>query len=172
MKWLNYAEKLNDILKDRFYDEDKGCYYSTQNDSEDVFLRMAEDVDGVEPSANGLQLLNLSKLFMLTGKEHYKQCSVGLTKFLSDKLSLHPSSLFSSCLALLYSNHDVAVVKINARKGSALVNEILSCRSMNFNPYVEFLFQEKEQISEFQICQGMECRIPSQNVDEIRGLFQ
>ncbi len=64
---LEVAE-LQDIL---FYDTTHGGYFSTAVDDNSVPLRLKEDYDGAEPSANSITALNLLRLSEITGDEKF-----------------------------------------------------------------------------------------------------
>ena len=65
--WLQEALALNEILTDRFEDREKGGYYTTGSDHEQLLARLKNPHDGALPSGNGLQALNLLRLAELTG---------------------------------------------------------------------------------------------------------
>ncbi len=61
-RWLAWAETLQDVLDERFWDEAGAGWFSTTGEDPTVLLRLKEDYDGAEPSASALALLNLLTL--------------------------------------------------------------------------------------------------------------
>ncbi len=70
-QYLITALELNELQNTLFYDNTHGGYYSTPIDDNSVPLRIKENYDGAEPSANSISALNLLRLSELTGKEEF-----------------------------------------------------------------------------------------------------
>ncbi len=62
VRWLAWADTLQDVLDRHFWDEESGGWFSTTGTDPSVLLRLKEDYDGAEPSAGALALLNLLTL--------------------------------------------------------------------------------------------------------------
>lgn len=60
--WLQWAMELQDQQDTLFWDEAGGSYFSSAGDDPLVSVRMKEDYDGAEPSANAISALNLLRL--------------------------------------------------------------------------------------------------------------
>ena len=60
--WLEWADQLQTVLDQRFYDPIDGGWFSTTGEDPTVLIRSKEDYDGAEPSATALALLNLQVL--------------------------------------------------------------------------------------------------------------
>jgi uncharacterized protein YyaL (SSP411 family) len=61
-QWLAWADELQHLLDERFYDPIDGGWFSTTGADPSVLVRGKEDYDGAEPSATALALLNLQVL--------------------------------------------------------------------------------------------------------------
>ena len=61
-RWLQWADQLQTILDERFYDPVEGGWFSTTGADRSVLVRAKEDYDGAEPSPTALALLNLQVL--------------------------------------------------------------------------------------------------------------
>ena len=62
VRWLAWADALQEALDRRFWDEEGGGWFSTTGNDPSVLLRLKEDYDGAEPSAGAIALLNLLTL--------------------------------------------------------------------------------------------------------------
>jgi uncharacterized protein YyaL (SSP411 family) len=60
--WLQWADQLQAVLDQRFYDPIDGGWFSTTGEDPTVLVRSKEDYDGAEPSPTALALLNLQVL--------------------------------------------------------------------------------------------------------------
>jgi uncharacterized protein YyaL (SSP411 family) len=71
--WLNRAEEFTGTMVDRFYDPEQGGFYATAGDDESILVRSKEYYDGAEPSGNSVAILNLVRLYEITGRDAYRQ---------------------------------------------------------------------------------------------------
>ena len=69
--YLLIALELVELQNDLFYDTAQGGYFSTAVDDNTVPVRLKEDYDGAEPSANSVSALNLLRLSEITGNEMF-----------------------------------------------------------------------------------------------------
>ena len=69
--YLQTALELAELQNTFFYDKLQGGYFSTAYDDNTVPLRMKEEYDGAEPSANSITAMNLLRLAEMTVKEEF-----------------------------------------------------------------------------------------------------
>jgi uncharacterized protein YyaL (SSP411 family) len=69
--YLQTALELAELQNTLFYDNELGGYFSTAFDDHTVPLRLKEEYDGAEPSANSVTALNLLRLAEMIGKEEF-----------------------------------------------------------------------------------------------------
>lgn len=67
VRWLQWAERLQAAMDRQFEDPERGGYFSSRSDDATVIVRMKEDHDGAEPSANSVAALNLLRLDAMIG---------------------------------------------------------------------------------------------------------
>ncbi len=60
--WLLWAERLQQTMDEQFWDEAEGGYFSSAAGDTALVLRLKDDYDGAEPSANSLAASNLLRL--------------------------------------------------------------------------------------------------------------
>jgi uncharacterized protein YyaL (SSP411 family) len=65
-QWLQWADELQELLDERFYDPVDGGWFSTTGEDPTVLVRGKEDYDGAEPSAAALAILSLQVLTHIT----------------------------------------------------------------------------------------------------------
>jgi uncharacterized protein YyaL (SSP411 family) len=69
IRWLQWADKLQDAMDAAFWDSEGGGYFSSPAGDPHLLVRMKEDYDGAEPAANSVAALNLLRLdAMLDGE--------------------------------------------------------------------------------------------------------
>ena len=69
--YLQKAIELMELQNSLFYDNTQGGYFSTAFDDNTVPMRLKENYDGAEPSANSISVLNLLRLAEITGNEKF-----------------------------------------------------------------------------------------------------
>jgi uncharacterized protein YyaL (SSP411 family) len=67
VRWLQWAERLQATMDRSFEDPERGGYFSSRADDANVIVRLKEDHDGAEPSANSVAAVNLLRLDAMTG---------------------------------------------------------------------------------------------------------
>lgn len=68
-RWLDWALALQETQDRLFGDDAGGGYFNTAGDDTTILVRMKEDFDDAEPSANALAAHNLRRLAVLTGDD-------------------------------------------------------------------------------------------------------
>ena len=92
-KWLRAAIRLAETQIERFFDQEAGVFYSTASGDESVPLRMIEDNDNAEPSANSVNALNYLRLAAITGREEFRTVARRTIRHFSRTLDANPSAL-------------------------------------------------------------------------------
>jgi len=130
-KWAEWALELQEVLDARFWGE--GLYFA--NDGQDAVLPMRpRDLnDGVSPSSNSMQALNLARLYLLTGDARFKEKFESLAGALFARLGEYPSSLAYMALALDFwvSSPRVAVLS-----GGGWVDQWSASERRKFHPWL------------------------------------
>lgn len=67
LRWLQWAEQLQATMDRLFEDTARGGYFNSRADDPTVIVRLKEDHDGAEPSANSIAALNLLRLDAMVG---------------------------------------------------------------------------------------------------------
>jgi uncharacterized protein YyaL (SSP411 family) len=65
VRWLAWAERLQNTMDQRFWDGDRGGYFNSPAGAPDIVVRLKEDYDGAEPAASSVAALNLLRLAAL-----------------------------------------------------------------------------------------------------------
>ena len=91
-QYLNLAVKLNRTLMKHFWDPDKGGFFFTSDLAQEILLRQKEAYDTALPSGNSVEMVNLEKLYLLTGDQESRDTSLDLEKYFSDMIMRSPSA--------------------------------------------------------------------------------
>ncbi|MBN1216154.1 MAG: thioredoxin domain-containing protein [Candidatus Lokiarchaeota archaeon] len=90
---INYLVKainLNKELISFFWDSENGGFYFTPKDLKDLIIRQKEIYDGAIPSGNSIAILNLMKLYLITGDKDLMNMIEKMDKLFSKKIQKNP----------------------------------------------------------------------------------
>ena len=100
-EYLQMAQEYNKKLMDHFWDPEQGGYYFTADFIPQVLVRQKEAYDTALPSGNSVQMLNLERLYLLTGNDEYRNTSIAMEKYFSAIIKRSPPAftMFLSAIA-------------------------------------------------------------------------
>jgi len=112
-RWFEGARQLADDLVARFGDPERGGFFSTSADHEELIVRRKEVGDHPIPSGNSAAALGLLRLAALTGERSYERQAEGVFALFSQPALSHPDSFAHLLRALdfhLSLTREVALV--------------------------------------------------------------
>ncbi len=62
LRWLQWAERLQEKMDELFFDAARGGYFNSRADDASLVLRLKENYDGAEPAPSSVAVLNLLRL--------------------------------------------------------------------------------------------------------------
>jgi uncharacterized protein YyaL (SSP411 family) len=92
-QWLALAHQLQETQDRLFWDAAHGAYFSTQADASHVLTRAKEDYDGAEPAANSVAVMNLLRLWQLTGADVWRTRAGATIQALSGRIARSGSAV-------------------------------------------------------------------------------
>ena len=93
IRWLQWAERLQAMMNAQFADPARGGYFNSRADDATVIVRLKEDHDGAEPSANSIAALNLLRLDWMTGLPGARDRAVKTIEALRPQWTAMPQGL-------------------------------------------------------------------------------
>jgi uncharacterized protein YyaL (SSP411 family) len=91
-RWFERARALADEIVARFGDPERGGFFSTSADHEELIARRKEIGDHPIPSGNAAAALGLLRLGALTGEREYQRQAEGVFALFSQTATKHPES--------------------------------------------------------------------------------
>ena len=120
---LRFAEELLDALHRDFHDAENGGYFIAQSD-ESVLLRMKEDYDGAEPSANSLAAEALLRLSRLLERDDLRERAAELLNVFGRRVAKFPHAMPALLGAALHSqNAPLHIVIVGGASGNAVSDD-------------------------------------------------
>ncbi len=90
---LEWASDLQGQQNALFWDEDNGGFFSTSGKDSSILMRLKNDYDGAEPSANSIALTNLLRLAQMTDNTEYRTMAEATIKGFGSRLKNTPSAM-------------------------------------------------------------------------------
>jgi hypothetical protein len=132
LRWFVEARALADELIRLFHDPERGGFFQTGSDAEDLVIRPKELYDNALPSGNSAAADVLQRLAHLTGEPDYEHAGVSALRLVRDGMAGAPTGFGHALCALdLYLDRvrEVAVVGAPGSEATrALVAEVTSRR--------------------------------------------
>ncbi|XP_014476150.1 PREDICTED: spermatogenesis-associated protein 20 isoform X2 [Dinoponera quadriceps] len=124
LHWLEFAEQLQDIQDQLFWDSQDGGYFSTVEDSQ-MILRMKDAHDGAEPSSNSIACSNLLRLAVFLDCSELKEKAARLLRAFGKGLTEMPVMFPQMTLALL-DYHYTTQIYVLGKQNAEDTEEMLS----------------------------------------------
>jgi uncharacterized protein len=127
-RWFTEARALAETMIDRFGDPERGGFYSTSSDHEELIARRKEVGDHPIPSGNSSAAMGLLRLAGLTGDRRYEEAGAGVFALFGKPAVEHPDAFAHMLRALdfhLSPTREVALVGDDLSKLAAVVRQKL-----------------------------------------------
>jgi uncharacterized protein YyaL (SSP411 family) len=125
-RWFTEARALADIMIERFGDPERGGFYSTSSDHEELIARRKEVGDHPIPSGNSSAAMGLLRLAALTGEQRYEEAGTAIFALFGKPAVEHPDAFAHMLRALdfhLSPTHEVALIGDDLNELAAVLRE-------------------------------------------------
>ncbi|XP_043513110.1 spermatogenesis-associated protein 20 isoform X1 [Frieseomelitta varia] len=124
-EWLEFAEKLQDLQNQYFWDETNGGYFSTTSSDPSIILRLKEAYDGAEPSGNSIAAENLLRLADYFDRSEFKDKAVRLFRAFRHLLMQRPIAVPQLISALVRYHDDATQIYVVGKRGAKDTDDLL-----------------------------------------------
>uniref|UniRef100_A0A8C8HQV2 Spermatogenesis-associated protein 20-like TRX domain-containing protein n=1 Tax=Oncorhynchus tshawytscha TaxID=74940 RepID=A0A8C8HQV2_ONCTS len=189
-EWLRWGEELQDRQDLLFWDAEGGGYYCSDPTDPTVLLRLKQDQDGAEPSANSVSALNLLRLSHYTGRKDWSQRSQQLLAAFSDRLTRVPIALPEMVRGLMANHYTLKQIVICGQRDAPDTSSLLATVNSLFLPHKVlmladgetegYLYQHLPILSSLTcqggsatayVCEDFTCALPVTDPQELRRLL-
>lgn len=132
-EYLRKALSWNSSFLDAFWDEEKGGFFLSIMDEDQVYGRQKQIFDGAIPSSNSASILNLIRLSRLTGETELENYADKIGKAFSADMIRSGASITMSMQAIQFLNAKAKEVSLLAEPGE--VPTVLEKLKKQFNPF-------------------------------------
>jgi uncharacterized protein len=119
IRHLEWALALQSIQDALFWDADHGGYFSTTGADDSVLLRIKDEYDGAEPSANSVAAHTLLRLAKMTDHPEFTRRAEELMATFSRQLHRAPQAMPAMLAALDFHLHGAKQIVIAGTPGAA-----------------------------------------------------
>ena len=134
IRWLEWATELQEIMDRLFWDDEGGGYFSSPAGDPYLVLRMKEDYDGAEPSANSVAALNLLRLSRMLGNEVAAEKAARIFAISGRLLEGMPAAVPQLLVAIQYSLCPGRQIVVAGVPGVSDTEALLSAARQGFHP--------------------------------------
>jgi uncharacterized protein YyaL (SSP411 family) len=180
-RWFEQARTLAETTIERFGDPERGGFYSTSSDHEELIARRKEVGDHPIPSGNSSAALGLLRLAALTGERRYAEWAEGVFALFGKPAVEHPDAFAQMLRALdfhLSPSREVALSGDEVGELAAVVRE-------RFRPQLVLAGgpegSEKPPLLAGRtpvdgkpaayVCENFACQLPVTGAEELRKLL-
>jgi uncharacterized protein YyaL (SSP411 family) len=120
VRWFDAARELADAMIERFADPERGGFFTTADDHEELIARRKDVDDHPIPSGNSAAAYGLLRLAALTGEGAYEEHAASVLRLFGRAAGSHPQALAHLLRALdfrLAATREVALVAPAAGDG-------------------------------------------------------
>jgi uncharacterized protein YyaL (SSP411 family) len=126
VRWFTEARSLADETIERFGDPERGGFYSTASDHEELIARRKEVGDHPIPSGNSSAAMGLLRLAALTGERRYEAAAEGVFALFAKPAVQHPDAFAHLLRALdfhLSPTKEIALVGVDLTELAATARQ-------------------------------------------------
>ena len=92
VRWFDAAREIADLMIERFADHERGGFFTTSNDHEELIARRKDVGDHPIPSGNSSAAYGLLRLAALTGAGGYEERATGTMRLFAPAAARHPDA--------------------------------------------------------------------------------
>jgi uncharacterized protein len=180
-RWFDAARELADEMVERFGDPERGGFFSTSSDHEELIARRKEVGDHPIPSGNSSAALGLLRLAALSGERSYADQADGVLALFGKLALRHPQSFAHLLRALEFRQAETKEVALLGEDVSELVAVVRSALRPHLvlaagpdGSKVPPLLEGRKTIEgspAAYVCRNFACQLPVSEPSELESLL-
>lgn len=132
---LEWAEDLQKKMDELFWDGKADCaYFLSPADDPSILVRIKDDQDGAEPSANSVAPLNLIRLGDILGEKKYREKAERIVRGFAERMQKIPMVMPKMVCAVHWLTNPSTQIVICGPKSSAETQSLLRAANSVFEP--------------------------------------
>jgi uncharacterized protein YyaL (SSP411 family) len=140
VRWFDAARETADSMIARFADDERGGFFTTSNDHEELIARRKDVGDHPIPSGNSSAAYGLLRLAALTGERDYEERAVGTMRLFAPAAASHPDAFGHLLQAIDFNLSPVREVALiepsNGARASRRLDDLAAVVRSAHRPHV------------------------------------
>jgi uncharacterized protein len=191
LKWLSFANELQQTLDALFWDEADGGYFSVTGTDASVLLRMKDDNDSAEPAASSVAAMNLGRLAAMMNDPQMEERARRTVRGFARQLAHFPSALPQMLVAQDFLEGGATQIVIAGARQDKRTQALLREVRRQFLPRAILLLLDGNETRKFfgqrneslramgpiegkpavYVCRGFRCQTPVTEPAQVAGLL-
>jgi len=189
VRWFDAARETADSMIARFADDERGGFFTTSNDHEELIARRKDVGDHPIPSGNSSAAYGLLRLAALTGANDYEERALGAMRLFAPAAAQHPDAFGHLLQAIdfhLATVREVALVApTDGAEASRGLDELAKVVRSAHRPHVVLaggqegtdrpeLMRERKSVEgkpAAYVCEHFTCQAPVTSAEELTALL-
>jgi uncharacterized protein YyaL (SSP411 family) len=189
---LKLAIRLTEKQAELFEDAENGAFYSTAAGDPTLVMRMKEDYDGAEPSANSIAVLNLLRLAQITDRQEFRDSANRALAAFASRIVAAPVGVPQMLVAYEFSISKPKQIVLVGQRDAPDTRRLLQGLHSRFVPNRIVLLVDgdesrkalagylpvvatmtaREGKATAYVCEDYSCKLPTADVEEFGQLIQ
>jgi hypothetical protein len=176
-RWLDEARSLAGEMNRLFADDERGGWYRTAHDAEELITRTCSPLDGALPGGNAVATRVMLRLAALTGDAAYRERADAALRRFADVMTRAPSATLGLLTALDDRLHEDGEIAIVGRPKSPRTRALMRPVHAAFLPGEDALpwLAGKTLVGGSEavyICRNYTCRVPVTDHEELEDALR
>jgi len=179
-RWFAEARRLADTMIERFGDEQRGGFFDTSSDHEQLLARRKDVEDHPVPAGNSSAAYGLLRLAALTGEHEYESRAVSVFRLVHEVAGRHPQAFAHLLQALDFHFASTKEVALVGEETSELERIVRS----SFRPHLVLAGGEADAVPLLQgrepvdgrpaayVCEHFACKAPVTEPQQLEELLR
>ncbi|MDX6552766.1 MAG: uncharacterized protein QOH74_1254, partial [Gaiellales bacterium] len=153
-RWLEQAERLAELTVEHYRDRERGGFFYTADDGEQLIARHKELDDNPTPAGQSLIATALLRLARLRGDDGMEELATGVLRLAAPYMERSPHGLGQALSALdlhLSAPREIAVI---GPPGDSRTSALVDAARSGFHPDTVYAFGDGASTSELAVLQG------------------
>jgi uncharacterized protein YyaL (SSP411 family) len=183
VRWFDAARETADLMIELFADPDRGGFFTTAHDHEELVVRRKDVDDHPIPSGNSAAAFGLLRLAALTGDHEYERHASGVFRLLHRAAEGHPQALAHLLCAMDFHFASVKEVALVGEPSEDGLGELAAVVRAGFRPHMVVaggpegskrpeLMRERTAVAgrpAAYVCENFACRQPVTEPDALEA---
>lgn len=178
--FINQADAITNFVIEHFSTEEKGLFYYTNQQQQDVIVRKKEVYDGATPSGNAIMVGNLIYLSIILDNKEWNRMATNAIKSMSTAIIKYPTSfgVWATILQSITNGiKEVVVLGDDLEKDLAVLikqyipNKVLQTSTTPSEQFPLLAGKQKEAYNQFFLCENYACQKPESDLNKFLSHF-